>query len=220
MFVRNKMTANPFTVSPDQTIPDAHEIMAQNGVKRLPVMKNGKLVGVVSKEDISQASPSKATSFSMGEITYLLSKTKISQIMTKDIITISSGALLEEAAIMMRNNNISFLPVVDDEKLVGIITESDIFDSFIELLGFREAGTRLTIEADDAPGIMSNLTSIVGSFGANIAHLAVYRGNGKSAIVMGINTLNTAELEKSIGEKGFKVLYKLQNNEFYTNNLN
>jgi acetoin utilization protein AcuB len=83
MFVKNKMTANPFTISPDQTIPDAHEIMTeQNGVKRLPVMKNGKLVGIVSREDIAySASPSKATSFSMGEITYLLSKTKISQIM-------------------------------------------------------------------------------------------------------------------------------------------
>lgn len=212
MFVRNKMTANPFTISPDQTIPDAHEMMAQHGVKRLPVMKNGKLVGIVSKEDITQASPSKATTFSMGEITYLLAKTKISQIMTKDPITISSNALLEEAATLMRDNNVSFLPVVDDGKLVGIITESDIFDSFIELLGFREPGTRLTVEADDAPGIMSNLTSIIGRFGANITHVAVYRGaNGKSAVVVGINSLNTAEMEKSIEEKGFKVLYKLQN---------
>ncbi|MGI6123239.1 MAG: CBS domain-containing protein, partial [Acetivibrionales bacterium] len=133
MFVRNKMTTNPFTISADQTIPDAHEIMAENGVKRLPVMKNGKLVGVVSKEDIVQASPSKATTFSMGEITYLLSKTKISQIMNKNPITISSNALLEEAAILMRDNNVSFLPVVDDDKLVGIITEGNIFDSFIEL---------------------------------------------------------------------------------------
>jgi acetoin utilization protein AcuB len=206
------MTANPFTISPDQTIPDAHEIMAQNGVKRLPVMKSGKLVGIVSKDDIMRASPSKATTFSMGEITYLLSKTKISQIMTKNPVTISSNALLEEAATLMRDNNISFLPVVDDNKLVGIITESDIFDSFISLLGFREPGTRLTIEADDAPGIMSNLTSIIGKSGANITHVAVYRGSsGKSAVVMGINTLNTQDIEKSIEDQGFKILYKLQN---------
>jgi len=206
------MTANPFTISPDQTIPDAHEIMAQNGVKRLPVMKNGKLVGIVSKEDILRASPSEATTFSIGEITYLLAKTKISQIMSKNPVTISSKALLEEAATLMRDNSISFLPVVDENKLVGIITESDIFDSFIELLGFREPGTRLTIEADDAPGIMSNLTSIIGKTGANISHVAVYRGaSGKSAIVVGINSLNTAEIEKSIEDQGFKILYKLQN---------
>ncbi len=212
MFVKNKMTANPFTISADQTIPDAHEIMAQNGVKRLPVMKNGKLVGVVSKEDIVQASPSKATSFSMGEITYLLSKTKISQIMNKNPFTISSNALLEEAAILMRDNNVSFLPVVDNDKLVGIITESNIFDSFIELLGFREPGTRLTVEANDEPGIMANLTGIIGDFGANITHVAVYRGTGgKSSIVIGINSFNTAEMEKSIESHGYKILYKLQN---------
>lgn len=212
MFVKNKMTTNPFTISPDQTIPDAHEIMSLNGIKRLPVMKNGKLVGIVSKEDIQRASPSKATTFSMGEITYLLSKTKISSIMTKDPITVSPDALLEEAALLMRDNDVSFLPVVDKDKLIGIVTESDIFDSFIELLGFREPGTRLTIEAEDAPGIMSNLTSIMGKYGANITHVAVYRGaNGKSSVVIGINSLNTADIEKSVEENGFKILYKLQN---------
>lgn len=212
MFVKTKMTTNPFTISPDQTVPEAQEIMLKNGVKRLPVMQNGKLVGVVSKEDIERYSPSKATTLSMGEITYLLTKTKIKRIMTKELITISSDALLEEAATLMRDNKVSFLPVVDDNRLVGIITESDIFDSFIELLGFREPGTRLTIEADDEPGIMSNLTSIIGKFGANITRVAVYRGtSGKSAIVVGINTLNTADMEKTIEAHGFRILYKLQN---------
>jgi acetoin utilization protein AcuB len=212
MFVKNKMTTNPFTVSPDQTIPDAHEIMMQHNVKRLPVLKNGKLVGIVSREDIMSASPSKATTFSMGEITYLLSKTKISQIMNKNLITISPGALLEEAALLMRDNGVGFLPVVENGKLVGIITESDIFDSFIELLGFREPGTRLTIECDDEPGIMSNLTSIIGNHGANITHVAVYRGtHGKSDVVIGINSFNTGEMEKSIEAQGFKILYKIQN---------
>jgi len=213
MFVKNKMTANPFTISADQTIPDAHEIMAQYGVRRLPVMKKDKLVGIVSKDDILRASPSKATTFSIGEITYLLAKTKISQIMTKDPITIHSGALLEEAAILMRDHHVSILPVVDEGKLVGIITESDIFDSFIQLLGFREPGTRLTVEAEDAPGVMSAVTSIISSYGANIKNAAVYRGTqGKSAIVIGINSLNTAEIEKSIEEHGYKIIYKLQNN--------
>lgn len=212
MFVRKKMTANPFTVSPDQTIPDAQELMTQHNIRRLPVLKNGKLVGVVSREDILRASPSKATTFSVGEINYLLAKTKISKIMTKDPITISSNALLEEAATLMRDHGVSFLPVVDDNKLVGIITESDIFDSFIELLGFREKGTRLTIEALDAPGVMSKLTSIISDFGANITNIAVYQGTGsKSSIVMGINSLNTADIEKAIEKEGFRILYKLQN---------
>ncbi len=212
MFVKNKMTGNPFTISPDQTIPEAQEIMMQHNVRRLPVVKNGKLVGIVSKEDIERYSPSKATALSMGEITYLLSKTKIKQIMSKHLITVSPDALLEEAAILMRDNDVGFLPVVDDGKLVGIITESDIFDSFIELLGFREQGTRLTIEAIDEPGIMSNLTSIIGEYGANITRVAVYRGStGKSAIVVSLNSFNTAEIEKAIEEHGFTILYKIQN---------
>ncbi|NLO40227.1 MAG: CBS domain-containing protein [Ruminiclostridium sp.] len=213
MFVKNKMTANPFTISPDQSIPDAHEIMSKNNVRRLPVVKDGKLVGVVSKEDIARSSPSKATSLSINELTYLLAKTKISRVMTKNPILISSNALLEEAAILMRDNNVSFLPVVDDGKLVGIITESDIFDSFIELLGFREKGTRLTIEVNDEPGIMSHLTGIFTIYGANITHVAVYRGTsvGKSVIVTGINSLNTLEIEKAIESHGYKILYKLQN---------
>lgn len=212
MFVRKKMTSNPFTISPDHTIPDAQELMTQYNIRRLPVLKNGKLVGVVSKEDILRASPSKATTFSVGEINYLLAKTKISKIMTKDPIAISSNALLEEAATLMRDHSVSFLPVVDDNKLVGIITESDIFDAFIELLGFREKGTRLTIEAVDAPGIMSKLTSIIGDFGANISNVAVYQGTaGKSTVVIGINSLNTSDIEKTIEEQGFRILYKLQN---------
>lgn len=213
MFVRKKMTLNPFTISPDQTIPDAQELMSQHNIRRLPVLKRGKLVGVVSREDILRSSPSKATTFSMGEINYLLAKTKIGQIMTKDPLTISPDALLEEAATLMRDHFVSFLPVVDNDRLVGIITESDIFDSFIELLGFREKGTRLTIEAVDAPGIMSKLTSIISDFGANISNVAVYGGNtkGKSSIVIGINSLNTADIEKAIEDQDFKILYRLQN---------
>ncbi len=212
MFVRTKMVANPFTISPEKTIPDAHEIMTKYGVKHLPVLEKGKLVGVVSKYDIERYSPTKATALSMGEITYLLSKTKISSIMVKNPVTISSDAFLEEAATLMRDNEISFLPVTDGGKLTGIITQSNIFDAFIELLGFREPGTRLAVEVDDEPGIMSSLTSIIGKIGANITHVAVYRGqNGKSTVVIGINSYNTSDIEKAIEEQGFKILSSLKN---------
>ncbi|MDD3765630.1 MAG: CBS and ACT domain-containing protein [Eubacteriales bacterium] len=212
MFVKNKMVANPFTVSPEQTIIEAQEIMVQNGVKRLPVMKDGKLVGVVSKDDIIRYSPTKATSLSVGEITYLLAKTKIKDIMSKELVTISPDALLEEAVVLMRHHDVSFLPVLDNGRLVGIVTASDIFDAFIELSGFKAPGTRLTIESIDEPGMLSKLSSAISKFGANITHIAVYgRAGGKSAIVMGINTLNTKEIEETIEKEGFEILYKLQN---------
>ena len=212
MFVRTKMTTNPFTISPDNTIPDAHEIMSKLNVKRLPVVKNGVLVGVVSREDIAQASPSKATTFSVGELTYLLARTKIKTVMTKNPVTIGPDALLEEAAIMMRSNEIGFLPVVENGRLVGIITESNIFDAFIELLGFKELGTRLTIEANDMPGVMASLTGIFAQYGANITHVAVYRGSsGKCAVVVATQSYNTEDIEKSLESCGFKIIYILQN---------
>lgn len=212
MFVRNKMTANPFTVSPSQTVPEALEIITKHDVKRLPVLKDGKLVGLVSSSDIANHSPSKATSLSVGEINYILAKTKISSIMKRDPITTTSGALLEEAATLMRRYDVGCLPVVDDGKLVGIITESNMLDAFIELLGFTEPGTRLTIEAEDAPGILSDLAGIFGKFGSNITHVAVYRGAGlKSNVVVGTNSLNTLEIEASIREHGYTIVYKLEN---------
>ncbi len=212
MFVKNKMTSNPFTISPSQTIPDAQEIIKNNGIKRLPVVENGKLVGVVSKGDIVKVSPSKATALSMGEITYLLAKTKVSSIMSKNPVTVSPNALLEEAAILMRDNDIGFLPVVENDILVGIITEGDIFDSFIELLGFREPGTRMTIEVEDAPGMLSKITSTFAKFNANITHVAVYSSAfGMSNVVIGTNSLNTTEIEKYIVEQGGRIIYRLQN---------
>jgi acetoin utilization protein AcuB len=213
MFVRRKMTSNPYTVSPSQTILDAQELIAKHGVKRLPVVKNNKLVGLVTNRDILRYSPSKATSLSMGEISYLLAKTKISSIMTKNPISISPDSLLEEAATLMRENDVGCLPVVvEGDRLVGIITESNLLDAFIELLGFKEPGTRLTVEAVDAPGILSNLAGIYGEHDANITHVAIYRGNnGKSDVVIGTNALDTEGIENSLQDGGYKVVYKLQN---------
>ena len=112
MFVKTKMTTNPFTVSPDQTIPEAQELMMQHGVKRLPVMHKGKLVGVVSKRISIVIRPPRLLPSVWGD--YLPAfQNRIKQIMTKDLITISPDALLEEAAILMRDNKVSFLPVVD-----------------------------------------------------------------------------------------------------------
>jgi acetoin utilization protein AcuB len=208
------MTSHPFTVSPDAAMPEAHEIMAKSGVKRLPVTRDGKLVGVISKSDIDRYSPTKATALSMGEITYLLAKTKVSQVMVKDPLYISPDALLEEAALLMRDNGIGFLPVMEGGKLAGVITESDIFDAFIELMGFRDPGTRFTIEAEDIPGSMSRLTGIFAEYGINIMHVAVYRGTGsKDLIVLGVNSLNTGELEKRLEGEGFKIIYKLRNSK-------
>lgn len=212
MFIRLRMTANPFTVSPEDTVPEATAIMEERRIRGLPVVRDGEVVGVLSRGDIDKASPSKATSLSAGEVNYLLQKLKVHQVMTHHPITVRSDALIEEAALLMRNSKIEMLPVVDDGRLVGIITESAILDAFIELMGFRDTGTRLTIELDDAPGVLERVGRITAQHGANVKHLAVYRGSlDKTILVLGVNSLNTGEIEQDLADAGYRVIYKLQN---------
>lgn len=211
MFVRSRMTANPFTVTPENTVPEAVAVMQKHSVRHLPVVSDGRVVGVLSHSDIAAASPSPATSFSAGEITYLLAKLKVAKVMTRHPITIGPDALLEEAAVLMRDNKIEMLPVVEGDELVGVITESAILDAFIELLGFRDRGTRLTIDATDAPGVLARLAQATARHHANIQHVAVYRGADHSTVVVGVNTPNTDALEADLAADGFTVLAKLVN---------
>ncbi|HHX04131.1 MAG TPA: CBS domain-containing protein, partial [Tissierellia bacterium] len=129
MFVKNRMKTKLITIDVDDSILDARVLMEEKSIRRLPVMDGDQLVGVVSRQDIANASPSLATTFSVREINYLLDRMKVQEIMVKNPVTISPDALLEEAATLMREERFSFLPVVDDGELVGVITESNIFEA-------------------------------------------------------------------------------------------
>ena len=211
MFVKWRMTANPFTIDSGVTVPDAIEMMQTHNITKLPVLRDGKLCGVVSQSDINRALPSDATSLSFGEVAYLLSKLKIYKIMQKNPPTISADAMWEEAAIVMRDSKVDILPVLDEGKVVGVITESDVLDAFIDINGAREPGTRLVIEADDQPGVMSRLARVTGELETNITHIAVYRtGMESSFVLLGVNTVNTADLEDAFTKAGFQVRYVLR----------
>lgn len=211
MFVKWRMTANPFTIDSGATVPDAIEMMQTHGITKLPVLRDGKLCGVVSQSDLNRALPSDATSLSFGEVAYLLSKLKIYKIMQKNPPTISADAMLEEAAIVMRDSKVEILPVMDEDKVVGVITESDVLDAFIDINGAREPGTRLVIEADDQPGVMSRLARVTGELETNITHIAVYRtGMESSFVLLGVNTVNTTDLEEAFTKAGFQVRYVLR----------
>lgn len=212
MLVKQRMTSNPFTVGPKDSIPAAESRMESHNVRHLPVVEGSRVVGVISQNDIAAALPSKATTLSAQEATYLVSRLTVAQVMSKPALTISPDALLEEAAVVMRNRKIEMLPVVEDDKLVGVITESDILDSFIDLLGFTEHGTRLTIEARDELGVLSRMTGIMAAHDANIQHLAVHRGNlDYSVVVIGVNTLNTDAIEDDLTGAGMRIIGKLVN---------
>jgi acetoin utilization protein AcuB len=205
------MTANPYTISYDASINEAIELMREKNIKRIPVVNGDKVVGMLTHVDIQTLSSPKATTLSVFELNYLLSKAKVGDAMTKEVITISPDALLEEAAVLMRENRISSLVVMENNRLVGIITESDIFDAFIDLLGFRDKGSRITVEAADVPGAVETIGGIFNSFNANITHIAVYRGSGgKSDVVIRTNMLNTDEIEKKLEENGYKVVHKIK----------
>ena len=207
MYVKNRMTSDPYTIQADTPITDVIELMRQRDLKRIPVMDGDRLAGIITDGDIQKVSPTKATALSVFEINYLLAKTLVKDAMSKRVITISPDDILEEAAVRMRANRVSTLPVVKDGKLVGIITESDIFDAFIDLLGARDLGTRLVINADDKPGILSEFSHIVSEFGANISHIAVYRHeHGKSNVVLRVDTLDYDPIIKALTEKGYEMI--------------
>lgn len=207
MYVKSRMTANPYTIDANASVSDVVALMRERNLKRVPVVSGEKVVGVLTHGDLEKVSPTKATALSIYEINYLLSKLKVSDAMTKNAIVISPDSLLEEAALLMRENRISTLPVVKDNKLVGIITESDIFDAFIDILGFKDQGSRITVEAMDVPGALAHIAEIFKSFDANITHIVAYRGStGKSDVVIRTNTLNTDEIEANLEKQGYKVI--------------
>jgi acetoin utilization protein AcuB len=208
MYIRNYMTSNPYTVSPDATIADAMELMRTKKIGRVPVVKNGKLVGIITKGKLLEVSPSPATTLSIFEINYLLSKTKVESIMTKDVVTVAPGDLLEEAAVKMREFDISGLPVVEGGKLVGIITETDVFDAFIEIMGFKDQGSRISVDIEeDKPGILAKVAGIIAGFDINISHLVLFRNE----IIIRVNALKTEEIVKSLESNGIKVLSVFKN---------
>lgn len=211
MYVRNRMTKNPYTIAYDAPITDAVALLREKGLKRLPVVDGEKVVGILTQSDIHKVSPTKATSLSIFEINYLLSKLTVKDAMAKKAITIEVDSLLEEAAVIMRENRIGTLPVVDGGKLVGIITESDIFDAFIDLLGFKDNGSRITIEAKDVPGAMADIAEIFKSLGVNITHIAVFNGQGFRDVVIRSEAADTAELERKLSQQGYKVKHVLKN---------
>jgi len=181
MLVRERMTAHPVTVTPETSLHDALRAMREAKVRRLPVLgKAGKLVGIVLEKDLLYASPSPATSLSVYELNYLVSKITVNELMTRDVVTVGEDCPLEEAARIMVDNNISGLPVMRGDTLVGMITESDLFKIFLELLGARTMGMRVTIKVPESKGVLAKLTQALADNGANIISLGTFFGDDLS----------------------------------------
>ncbi len=177
MLVRERMSHPVITIHPDIALLDALNLMHKERVRRLPVVdKRGKLVGIVSEGDLLHAGPSSATTFSVYELNYLLSKITVERLMTKEVLTVDENTPLEEAARLMADNKIGGVPVVRDDEVVGIITETDLFKVFLELLGARESGVRLAVLVPNIPGELAMVTKAIFVAGGNILALGTFLG--------------------------------------------
>ena len=177
MLVNERMSHPVVTVHPDLPIMEALNLMKKVHIRRLPVVdKRGRLVGIISEQDLLQAAPSSATSLSVWEVNYLIAKVSVKEVMSKDLITITEDTPLEDAARIMVDNKIGGLPVVRKRKVVGIITETDLFKIFLELLGAREAGVRLACLVPNIPGELAQLTKAIFDAGGNVITLGTFLG--------------------------------------------
>ena len=161
MFVSDWMTKKVFTVESDDFLSDVLALMKERSVKHVPVLKNGRLKGIISDRDIKEYSPSKATSLDIYELHYLLAKTKIREIMKTKVITTTSATPVEEAALLMLDSNIGCLPVVDEGGLVGIISDKDIYRALVDITGVRHGGHRVCVTIEDRPGSIKEVADIV-----------------------------------------------------------
>jgi acetoin utilization protein AcuB len=194
------MTSPVLFITPELPVQDALAQMRKDRVSRYPVMKNGKLVGIVSEDDILNASPSDATSLSVWEINYLLSKITVERVMTKDVITVTEDTPLEEAARIMADNRIGGIPVVRGDDIVGIITQTDIFRIFLEMLGGRHPGCRVVVTVKNEPGLLHRLTKAIDDVGGNIIALTTYAGPDIQGgeVTMKVDQIDADSLRKAL----------------------
>jgi acetoin utilization protein AcuB len=175
MLVRHRMTPNPITITPDTKVPDALKLTREKGINYLPVVgKRDKLIGIVSRSDLMQAAPSKATTLSVFEANYLLAHLEVREIMNEPI-TVSEDTPIEEAARLMVAKGIGSLPVMHGKDLVGIITETDIFKAFVEILGGGDPVLRITMRSPDRPGELARLTGLIANLGGNLHSVASFK---------------------------------------------
>jgi acetoin utilization protein AcuB len=176
MLVGERMSSPPIVIPPDMSVSEALTLFKKERIRRAPIIKNDKLVGIVSEKDLYNASPSPATTLSVWEMSYLLSKLTVAEVMTKNVITVTKDTPIEEAARIMADNKIGGLPVVEGSRVVGIITETNLFKMFLELMGAREKGIRVTALIKDQPGMLAKITQVIAASGGNFIAFGQFVG--------------------------------------------
>ncbi len=196
MIISRRMTRNPVTATPEMSVGEASDLMKREKVHRLPVLdKDKNLVGVITEKDVLHASPSPATSLSIHEMAYLLSKLKVRDLMTKDVVTISEDTTVEEAARLMVDQDLSCLPVVQGNKLVGIVSKSDMFRILLELFGARHYGVRMSFLVEDKPGTIARISAALAAKGLDIVSFGTFTGTDPTNAICTIKVQGCTKTE-------------------------
>ena len=208
MLVHERMSCNPVTVTPDVPITEALRLMRDRQVRRLPVLdQEGYLIGIVSEKDLLYASPSPATSLSIYEMHYLLSRLRVQELMTTEVITVTADTLLEEAARIMVDHKIGGLPVTEGRKLLGIITQTDIFEVLLEQFGARQKGLRLSLEIPERKGEMARITTAIAHLGGDILALGTFLGDDPTTalVTIKVKDVSAEALETTMRDLGVQI---------------
>lgn len=207
MLVKNRMSQPVITVDPEMPIMDALNLMKSRNIRRTPVVdKHGKLIGIVSDKDLLNAGPSDATSLSVWEINYLVGKIKVKQVMTRAVLTVEGDTPIEEAARIMVDNKVGGLPVMKQDEIVGVITESDLFKILLELMGARETAVRLTAVVPDVLGELDRLTHAIAEAGGSFISFGQFNGDDDDNRIVtfkvsGLDEAQTRQLIEPLVEK-------------------
>jgi acetoin utilization protein AcuB len=208
MLVGYRMSKPVITVPPDMPINEALNLMKKDHIRRAPVIHNGKLIGIVSDKDLLNAAPSQATSLSVWELNYLLSKITVKDVMTKKVMTVQENTPIEEAARILADNKIGGMPVMRGDKVVGMITETDLFKMFLELMGAREKGVRVTFLIEEKPGQLAAISKAVADQGGNFVAFGQFAGEDPSSrlITFKVQDLSEDQVRQIVEMYGIKLV--------------
>ncbi len=208
MQVRDIMTTNVVTIPSSTTITEAKRIMEAHHIRRLPVVDKGKLVGIVTERRLESVSPSTATSLTVWELSYILDKTPVKDIMERDVVTVSPDMTAEESLTTAQSNRVGSLVVVEDDKLVGIVTTNDFFYKIVNpILGLGEPGSRIEVTGGGESKDLESIISTINRLGLEITGLHVEKlpeATRRNACFH-VNSGDVSQLITELEGKGYQV---------------
>jgi len=204
MLVKNWMSKNVFTVDANSSMQDAMDLLKKNDIRMLPVMKKSKLVGIITDRDLKKASASDATTLEIHEMLYLLTKIKVRDIMTREVVTVPPDFTVEETAQVLLRNKISGAPVVEaNGQMVGTITQTDLFRVLMSLTGVDNGGIQFGFQVEDSPGTIKEVADIIRKFGGRMVSILTSYDEvpeGYRKVYIRMRSIERSELENLIQE--------------------